>query len=80
MISLNLEHLPKFEIAPTELQRVMTYADAVLYIFCLGDGWRLPTFEETEVSIHLWDCWNASDHEYINSYRHLYCRPVRDLT
>ncbi len=24
----------------------MTYADAVFYCFCLGDGWRLPTRHE----------------------------------
>ena len=24
----------------------MLYEDAVLYVFCLGDGWRLPTQEE----------------------------------
>ena len=24
----------------------MSYADAVLYCFCLGDGWRLPTHDE----------------------------------
>ena len=80
MISLNLDHLPKFEIAPDELhQTSMTYVEAVLYVFCLGDGWRLPTKKETEVSNHLWDCWCTDDHEYINSHRQLACIPVRDL-
>jgi hypothetical protein len=80
MIALNLDHLPKFEIAPEELHNAMTYTEAVLYVFCLGDGWRLPTLEETEVSIPLWDCWRTDDHEYSNSHRQLACIPVRDLS
>lgn len=80
MISLNLDHLPKFEMAPKELhQSDMTYTDAVMYIFCLGDGWRLPTKKETEVSNHLWGCWDTDDHEYSKSHRQFDCIPVRDL-
>jgi hypothetical protein len=81
MISLNLDHLPKFDIAPEELRKqYMTYADATMCIFCLGDGWRLPTEEETEVSIHLWTCWHADDYDYYHNHtRLLECVPVRDL-
>ena len=45
----------------------------------LGDGWRLPTKKETEVSNHLWGCWDADDHGYSNSHRQFDCIPVRDL-
>lgn len=30
----------------TRSERWFTYDEAVLYCFCLGDGWRLPTLED----------------------------------
>jgi hypothetical protein len=39
------------EIAPKVSWKEGTITEAVLYCFCLGDGWRLPTFEECLTSL-----------------------------
>jgi hypothetical protein len=66
---------PKIEIGERSTFK-MTYDEAVMYCFCLGDGWRLSTADEFENHNLLgWyqdDPWrNRSD-----VYRVM---PVRDL-
>ena len=40
------------EIAPRVLWKEGTITEAVIYCFCLGDGWRLPTIEECFMIYH----------------------------
>ena len=55
----------------------MSYNDAVLYVFCLGDGWRLPTQEEYYDEYHRINssCWTLNE----RSSATWYVTPVRDL-
>jgi hypothetical protein len=53
----------------------MTYDDAVMYCFCLGDGWRLPTIEEFDGNVNF--VWNFNDQTNRNNRWHVI--PVRDL-
>lgn len=54
------------EIAPKVLWKECTITEAVLYCFCLGDGWRLPTCEECfeMLSLNLKGFWNLEDIDY----------------
>lgn len=47
----------KFEIAPKSLEKNLSYEDAKLYVFSLGDGWRFPTVKEYEL------CFRNNDFE-----------------
>jgi hypothetical protein len=51
------------EIAPRVLWKEGTITEAVIYCFCLGDGWRLPTVEECfeMLSLNLKGFWNLED-------------------
>ena len=33
------------EVADRSTVKKMTYAEAKMYCFCLGEGWRLPTYD-----------------------------------
>ena len=59
---------------PSEFR--MTYDEAVMYCFCLGDGWRLPTsfeyFNEDGVDVGSW--YVGKDMMYLWPVT-----PVRDL-
>jgi hypothetical protein len=50
----------------------LSYEEAIMYCFCLGDGWRLPTKEEycTVGSIYSW---------YVGRGSTWHVTPVRDL-
>jgi hypothetical protein len=58
----------------------LTYHDAVMYCFCLGEGWRLPTWSEyynfdnpnLRGSWHLDDPLNVEEETFTVT-------PVRDL-
>jgi hypothetical protein len=54
----------------------MTHDEAVMYCFCLGDGWRLPTYDEyIDTPAIGWyddDVWKHKAEKY-------YVTPVRDL-
>ena len=75
-----LELMPYDQSPPN----TMSIDDAIMYCFCLGDGWRLPTDEELK-----WAC--GDDYyifsavwiqEHINNTGSLYIRflrPVRDV-
>jgi hypothetical protein len=62
----------------------MTYADAVFYCFCLGDGWRLPNEEENEKEYAnrrlkgFPMCWYLNDPVRLDETK-WYVTPVRDL-
>jgi len=66
------------EVGERSEQKV-TYDEAVLYVFCLGDGWRLPTQEEYYGNMYI----NGSFSWYVGrdtaSYNKWYVTPVRDL-
>lgn len=68
----------KFEIGEKSKTK-MSYADAVFYCFCLGDGWRLPTEEEYDLALDEgWyddECWFQDDDSPYNWH----VIPVRDL-
>jgi hypothetical protein len=51
----------------------MTYDDAVMYCFCLGDGWRLPTYDEYQDPLIYSECWSLDERS--NSLWHV--TPVR---
>lgn len=56
----------------------MSYHEAVFYVFCLGDGWRLPTLAEySHDSIN--HSWMLND-DRRNLEQFWYVTPVRDLT
>ena len=53
----------------------MTYDEAVMYCFCLGNGWRLPTIEEFDCNENF--VWYLNDQSNRNNSWHVI--PVRDL-
>jgi hypothetical protein len=53
----------------------MTYDEAVMYCFCLGDGWRLPTKEEYMHDLGFSMSWWKG----VSSNNTWYVTPVRDL-
>jgi hypothetical protein len=68
------------EIAPKVLWKECTITEAVLYCFCLGDGWRLPTCEECfeMLSLNLKGFWNLEDIDYEWTEIHIII-PVRSI-
>lgn len=56
----------------------LTYHDAVMYCFCLGDGWRLPTKEEYYAYRKFNDCWHLDDPLNVGGETFI-VTPVRDL-
>jgi hypothetical protein len=64
------------EIGETTNSR-MTYADAVFYCFCLGDGWRLPSINEYHTHTMYAD-W-CHDERASMHHHTLHVTPVRDL-
>ena len=58
----------------------MTYADAVLWCFCLGDGWRMPSEDEREyLSIeYRYTCWFENSWLKHDKYE-FNTVPVRDI-
>jgi hypothetical protein len=62
------------EIGKYNKKRI-TYDEAILYCFCLGDGWRLPT--EAEYYEHaLLGCWYVDRISQVSTF---FVRPVRDI-
>lgn len=61
---------------------LMNYDEAVMYCFCLGDGWRIPTeYEFFEVS-SICNSWYVGRLTYYNTAMRKptwYVTPVRDL-
>ena len=57
----------------------MTYEEAIVYCFCLGDGWRLPTHEEYHnyIPTYLGVSWYKD--AFTNSTMTSRVIPVRDL-
>lgn len=57
----------------------MSYADAVLYCFCLGDNWRMPTRDEYKaIEYVMWYTWYKNDDlQYSSCEYHVI--PVRDI-
>lgn len=58
-------------------KHAISYEEAVLYIFCLGDGWRLPTPVEYHGNKHIkcsysWHRGRTKDYKW-------HVTPVRDL-
>lgn len=56
----------------------MSYDEAVLYCFLLGDGWRLPTKEEYYADRKFHNCWHLDDPLNVNGGTYI-AIPVRDL-
>ena len=56
----------------------MSYNEALMYCFCLGDGWRLPTKEEYFDHAEFRDAWYKDD-PLKNRIDEVYVIPVRDL-
>lgn len=54
----------------------MSYAEAVLYCFCLGDNWRMPTRDEYNAIEHV--MWYQND-ELQHSPCEFHVIPVRDI-
>lgn len=54
----------------------LTKSDAEFYCFCLGDGWRLPTYDEFYSIVGIVGCYDFfSDPNTVK----LFVTPVRDL-
>lgn len=53
----------------------ITYGEAILYCFCLGDGWRLPT-EAEYYEYELLGSWYVDRISQVSTF---YVRPVRDI-
>lgn len=62
------------EIGQYHKKRI-TYDEAILYCFCLGDGWRLPTRAEYN-DYELQGSWYVDRISHVSTF---YVRPVRDL-
>lgn len=60
----------------------LTYDNALLYCFCIGPGWRLPSLTEIVLNDKLFGipCWNNGDvdKKYRNSALY-YALPVRNI-
>ncbi len=56
----------------------MSYVDAVLWCFCLGDGWRLPTLDEYKAIEHVYAWWYQND-DLQHSPCQFHVIPVRDI-
>lgn len=40
-----------FEVSPKSFEKYLSYEDAKLYVFALGDGWRFPSVKEYELCL-----------------------------
>jgi hypothetical protein len=56
----------------------MTYEEAVMYCFCLGDGWRLPTTHECN-ALPMTASWCFDERISFRKHHKLFATPVRDL-
>jgi hypothetical protein len=56
----------------------MTYDDAVMYCFCLGYGWRLPTTHEFNTN-RMTASWCFDERISFRKHHKLFATPVRDL-
>jgi hypothetical protein len=60
----------------------MNYDEAVMYCFCLGDGWRIPTEYEFFEVASICNSWYVGRLTYYNTANRKptwYVTPVRDL-
>ena len=68
----------------TRSERWFTYDEAVLYGFCLGDGWRLPTLDDLN-NIHrnedgqLLCCWFQDQQLTMSSQVRRMVLPAREV-
>jgi hypothetical protein len=53
----------------------ITYDEAILYCFCLGDGWRLPS-EAEYIEYELQGSWYVDRISQVSTF---FVRPVRDI-
>jgi hypothetical protein len=68
------------EIAPPELHvKYITYDEAKLYCFVLGNGWRLPDHPERVYRKQLHDAWDSETYDDWEPYQLRSCIPVREL-
>ncbi len=71
------------EIAPPELHlRWITYAEAKLYCFTLGDNWRLPIHPELVYRKQLWGSWYTdapTEEDFVGPTETRCCIPVRSV-
>jgi hypothetical protein len=59
----------------------MSYNDAIMYLFCLGDGWRLPTYEEFRTNRRILGWYQECESWPIDLKTNLlFVYPVRNLT
>lgn len=73
----------KIEIAPRNQWLRLNQANARLYMFSIGDGWRLPTLKEyfnppfPQLISEVWDTVSINDPLMASEFHMLI--PVRDL-
>jgi hypothetical protein len=68
------------EIAPLELHtKAITYDEAKLYCFVLGNGWRLPDHPERVYRKQLHNAWDSETYDDWEPYQQRHCIPVRDI-
>lgn len=75
------------EFYHTYSKKRMSYAEAMMYCFCLGDGWRLPTEQEYNSekyyrivkSFYILDCTWHLDDPYEHGVEKYYALPVRNI-
>lgn len=75
-----LELMPYDQCPPN----TMSIDDAIMYCFCLGDGWRLPTDEELNWAYgddyYLFSAFWIQEHIINTGSLYIrFLRPVRDL-
>lgn len=75
-----------FEILPVDQcpPNRMTIDDAIMYCFCLGEGWRLPTDEELKLACgddyyFFTALWIQEHTSNTGSLYTRFLRPTRDL-
>ena len=59
-------------------ERKISYEEAVLYVFCLGDGWRLPIRREYSRD-DINESWFVGRY-ILNGLDKWHVTPVRDIT
>ena len=72
-----------YEVSPPEMHKRLTLDETILYLFCLGDGWRLPSRAEARDDGILWANWTETDLDQLSdpSLKNfkLNCVPVRTV-
>ena len=70
------------EISKQELHlKWITYTEAKLYCFTLGNGWRLPIYSELVYNKQLWGSWYTDapeEEDFVGPTETRNCIPVRN--